>query len=717
MITRSFQAAFTSGELSPALSARIDLNKYDSGAQLLRNVVVHPSGGISKAPGTMFIADTASATARSRLIPFIFNATQRYLLEFSAGLIRIITADGVVVDSDGAPVKITTTYSASHILTLSYVQSADVIYLAHPSHPPRKLMRYGHTDWRLANLTFTPAIAAPTGVAGTFSVSTTASEGESAIKTRVWRYRVTAVDQTTGEESLPSAVVSITGTESMRTGVMKSDGSSYPDWFSKITWAASANANEYRVYKEKGGGMYGYIGSAVSTWFEDKNIAPNMEETPPSANNPFGSGNYPSCVALHQQRLVFASSTRSPNTLWMSRTGNFENFSRSIRVKDDDYVEATLAARRVDPVVWLVALRELIAGTTGGEWEIGGSGQSGVVTPGGINAKLQSARGSAPGLQPVVIGNTILHVSRAGDCVRDLVYDFGADSYAGTDRSLLATHLFNGRRITAWDYQQAPDSIVWCVTSDGVLLGLTWMREHEIFAWHRHDTDGFYEDVCVLPGDDYDDVFFVVRRQVNGKTVRYIEQFAEPMPVPRNYESLNDKAKNAVLAEAFHVHCGLSYRGNPVSKISGLNHLEGKSIAILADGCVVPPRKVVSGAVTLEHPASLIHAGLPYSAEARTVNYEPQQPDGTSVGLQKRIARVLVKFSNSSAVNVGINNRTVEAKWRTNEPYGSPPRLHSETMPISVPGTWSRDSNVWITSDTPTPFTVLGIVPEVASRE
>lgn len=716
MITRSFQPSFTSGELSPALSARIDLNKYDSGAQLLRNVLVHPSGGISKAPGTIFIARAGGANGtgggRVRLIPFIFNAAQHYLLEFSAGLVRVVTADGVVVNSGGNPVTVTTTYSVSDILALSYVQSADVLYLAHPSHPPRKLMRYGHADWRLGTLTFSPAIAAPAGLSGSFSVTEAPAGGGS----KIWRYKVTAIDRDTGEESLPAGPVAISGTESMRVGVAKSDGTAYPDWFSKISWSTSSAANEYRVYKEKGGGMYGYIGSAREGWFEDKNIAPNIEETPPDANNPFENGNYPSCVALHQQRLVFAGSNRSPNTIWMSRSGNFENFSRSIRVKDDDYIEATLAARRVDPIVWLVALRELIAGSTGGEWEIGG-GQKGAVTPGSINAKLQSARGSASGLQPVVIGNTILHVSRAGDCVRDLVYDFGADSYAGTDRSLLATHLFTGRRIVSWDYQQSPDSIVWCVTSDGVLLGLTWMREHEIFAWHRHDTDGFYEDICVLPGDGYDDVFFVVRRRINGETVRYIEQFAEPMPVPRDYESLDDSGKAGVLAEAFHVHCGLSYRGAPTGEISGLEHLEGKDLAILADGAVIPPRQVVNGAVSLEHPAAVIHAGLPYSAEARTMNYEPQQPDGTSVGLRKRIARVLVKFANSSAVDIGINNRVVEVKWRTDEPYGSPPRLHSETVPVSVPGAWSRDSSVWITSDTPTPFTVLGVVPEVASRE
>lgn len=713
-VIRSFQPAFTTGEVSPALAARVDLQKYDSAAKLLQNVVVRPEGGATKAPGTRFIADTGNV-GRVRLIDFAFSMeeSQNYVLEFSARRIRVIGSDGLVVDGHGNPVSIASPYAESDLFSISHAQSADVVYLAHPRHAPRKLMRYSHTDWRLETMTFLPKTPVPQGLTAAFS-------GGDDGTTREWRYVVTAIDVDTGEESLPSETVSVVGAENMRTGAIRShsDGhtSALPDRYVSIAWNGALNANEYRVYKETsaGSGMFGYIGSSGNVTFTDRNIAPNAEDSPPVDFNPFLDGNNPACVAIHQQRLIFGCSVKSPNTLWMSRTGNYENFTKSARVKDDDYIEATLASRRVDPVVWIVSLRELIVGTTGSEWGINGGGNGRALTPGGVNAVVQSSNGSSRNLTPVIVGNTVLHVDRYGKGARDLLYDFGSDSYGGTERSLYASHLFEGRHVVDMAYQHAPHFIVWFVMSDGMAVGLTWIREQEIFAWHRHTTDGAYEAVCVVPGNGQDQVFFVVRRQVNGRTVRYIEKQENRFAVHESYYGLDDGGKRDVSAQAFFVHSGLSYEGTPVSEVHGLGHLEGKEVAILADGGVPPRLTVKGGRVTLRHPASVIHVGLPYLSAIETVNFEPNMKDGVVIGRPKRIARVAVKFQDSSAVYVGVNGRTVEAKWRSDEPYGIPPRLRSGTAVYAVPGTWGPESSVTIRSDVPTPFTVLSIVPEVA---
>ncbi|MDL2267203.1 hypothetical protein LJC46_04350 [Desulfovibrio sp. OttesenSCG-928-G15] len=703
MITRAHQPAFTSGALSPALCARIDLQKYDSGAKVLENIIVRPEGGATKAPGTRFIADTGAA-AKVRLIPFIFSTSQSYVLEFSDKRIRVITENGVVVDSSSAPVSIATPYAAAHLFGISYTQSADVMYLAHRGYAPMKLMRYGHDDWRLEAVSFAPKTPAPQSARATFSVEEKTG--------RTWRYVVTAIDRDTGEESLPSNVASVVGSESMRVGVMM-DGEPVEDWYANISWSTVSNANEYRVYKEtaEGSGFYGFVGSAVNAKFADRNISPNAEDSPPVANNPFARGKNPGCVAIHQQRLAFASTTSKPNTIWLSRTGSFENFTKSMRVKDDDYIEATIASGKMNRIVWIKSLRELVIGTSGDEWEL--RGESNVLTPGGINARQQSARGSAENLEPIVADNLILHAGRTGANVYDLQYNYTADSYRGTDRSLFSSHYFYGRRIVDMDYQSDPGSTAWFVMSDGALLGFTWLPEQEVFPWHKHTTDGAYESVCVIPGEKQDNVFFVVRRKVNGKTVRYVEIQTPRFEVSEGYESMSNEQQKNILAGAFFVHSGLSYSGTPVKAVSGLGHLEGKKVAILADGAVKPSQVVKNGRVSLEREASIIHIGLPYASKLETVNFEPTMQNGVSVGKKKRIAKVSVKFENSCGVLVGMNGQMTEVKWRTTEQFGLPPRLRSETYEVVIPGGWNRESSISIESQSPLPFTVLSITPEV----
>ena len=263
--------------------------------------------------------------------------------------------------------------------------------------------------------------------------------------------------------------------------------------------------------------------------FEDRNISPDTEDTPPSARNPFdGPGNYPSVVFLHQQRLGFAASDRQPLTVWLSQAGNFESMAASVPPADDDAIEATLAAAQANRILWCQSDRNVLAlGTAGGEWTLsGGDGGSGggALTPSSLSFQPQTFYGSEAYLPPLRAGQALLFPQRGGRAVREYGYSFSADRYESGDLSLLARHLLRESPVVSWAWQAEPCAVVWCVREDGGLVGLTYMREHDVVGWHRHVTPGGrLESVIALPGERGATlVWFVVWR--NG--TRRVERLA-----------------------------------------------------------------------------------------------------------------------------------------------------------------------------------------------
>ena len=236
------------------------------------------------------------------------------------------------------------------------------------------------------------------------------------------------------------------------------------------------------------------------------------------------SGAYPSTVGYFQQRKVYANTNNEPEKVWAGKSGAFKNFTISSPLQDDDAVTFTIAGRAVHEVRYLFDLGEFVILTAGGEWVAQGDA-NGVLVPTSPNLKQQGYNGAAEVI-PVIIGNTLLYVQARGTVVRDLRFDFTSNGYTGRDLTVFAPHLFEGYTILAMDYAQVPHSIVWAVRSDGTLIGLTYLREHEIWGWHRHDTDGTFEDVCVVPEGEEDAVYVLVKRTINGVTKRYQERFA-----------------------------------------------------------------------------------------------------------------------------------------------------------------------------------------------
>lgn len=332
-----------------------------------------------------------------------------------------------------------------------------------------------------------------------------------------------------------------------------------------INWPAVEGAEQYNIYREEAG-YYGFIGISNGLSFVDNNYEADTSDTPKEDWNPFADGNHPATVAFHQQRLVLGGTASSPQSFYLSRTGDFENFRKSRPLMDDDPVEYVLASGSIDAVQWVESFGDLLVGTSGAEYKA--TGEGGVITAKSVNITSQSYWGSA-GLAPIIVGNSVLHVQRHGAHVRDLFYSLEKDGYAGNDLSVMAPHLFEGHSLVQWAYQQSPGSRVWIVRDDGVLLCLTYMKEHDISGFTRHVTDGEVLSVASVSGDNEDAVFFVVRRA--GRC--FLERLA------------GEFGRNDPMAEAFFVDCGVTVRSEEaVEEIGGLEHLEGRELAALLDG-------------------------------------------------------------------------------------------------------------------------------------
>jgi hypothetical protein len=531
-VTAIIQRSFSGGELSPSLYARTDHIKFVTGARTIRNFIVQRHGGLANRPGTKFIAEVKDSTVAARLLKFVFNPTQTYILEFGNLYMRVIrdeaqvtetgiaitgatNADPCVVSvvnsysngdeinitgvvgmvelnnrnfvvrnvtgttvelenldgtstnaidftaysSGGTSAKIfelTTPYVTADLSTLQFAQSADIVTIVHPNYAPRELARTGHATWTLTTITFEPSVDPPTGIANDGAAGTT------------FGWVVTSLKDETFEESIATAVTE-SDTDPTVTDVT-------------ISWTDEAAATEYNVYRRENS-LFNFIGISGSTSFVDDGITSDKAKQPPETRNPFSS-DFPSTVNYIQQRLTFANTDNDPEKIWMSRVGFFKNFTISQPIEDSDAITFNLAGKQVNEVQHIVDLNRPVVFTTSGEHVLEGSA-SGFLSPSEINPKQHTYFGSNT-LSPILIGPSALFVQARGSFVRDLFFNWQSDGYTGNDLTITANHLFDNYTLVDWDYAQIPQSIVWAARSDGTLLGLTYVREQQIFAWHRH---------------------------------------------------------------------------------------------------------------------------------------------------------------------------------------------------------------------------------------
>lgn len=409
-----------------------------------------------------------------------------------------------------------------------------------------------------------------------------------------------------------------------------------------------------------------------------------------------GEKGYPSATGFYEDRLVFAGSKGFPQTFWTSKTGDYYNFGTSIPSADDDGITATLNGGQMNGIKAIIAFGEMLLLTAGGEFKVSGGGKA--ITGSNVLSQPQEYRGVSD-VNPVTIGSRIIYVQHQGNIIRDLAYSYDVDKYTGDDLNLLASHLFEGHKIISMTYQQIPNSIVWCVRDDGLLLGLTYIKEQDIYAWHQHTTaGGKFVSVCNIGGATEDKLYAVIER--GGQY--YVE-------------IMESRDKSTNVEDQFFVDSGITYEGEPTDEISGLEHLEGYTVAILADGNVLPQQTVENGKVLLGNEYKKVHVGLPIDAEIKTLPIDFTAQDGTYLSRKKRIATVTLLLKDSRGGLFGMKeNELNEFKWRSNEDYGEPIGLQTGKFKVTIKSaTYDETQQIIIKQPDPLPMTVLSLIPEI----
>lgn len=764
----TIQRSFVGGEISPALRSRADLTKYSSGLALCENMFPRSQGGAYSRPGTRFIGELFDSLKRARLIPFSFNTDQTYILVFEDLKIRVIRDGGYVLDGGGPAIyEIATPYTESQLSRLGFTQSADVMTIVHPDHSVMNLSRTADDAWSLDAVDYTPSIDPPdwivtntktitaitqanpavvttsadhglttddtitiTDVVGMFEVNdrvfgivvltnttfilknedstghtayvsdgTMTRDGLTAIGDgagdfdKTYSYVLTTVSED-GNESIASAVQSLTTPSLSATATIR------------LEWQSVVDAAYYRIYKDpsNGTGVYGWIGNSETNQFDDYNIAPITSDAPPEDRDPFaGDDNNPSAVNFYQQRQVFANTTNERQTVYTTQVGNFTSLRTSTPARADDAVTFTIAGREVNEIRHIVEVDAMILLTSGGEWKAT-EGQDEVLTPSTIGVRKQSNNG-ASWVPPVVVNDTVIYVQEKGARVRDLNYEFANDRFRGNDLSIMAEHLFENYQVEEMAYADEPYGIVWAVRNDGRLLGLTYQREHQIWAWHQHVTDGLFESVATITEQGRDAVYVIVNRTIRGFTRRYVERFEKRMVTSA--------------ADTFCVDSGLTYDGPPVTEISGLDHLEGELLAVVADGNVVEDLTVLGGMVTLPRAAEKVSAGLAYTPAMETLDVDVGSIAESLKAKEISIAKVTIEVESSRGGWVGPKaddgtSTVTEIKPRYQGDNYDTIALKTFKQEVIIDPQWNLGGGIRIEQRAPMPLAILAVVPEVS---
>jgi len=662
--------SFVSGEFSPKMDGRTDFDKYSSGVKTLENFLIHPQGAATRRVGTQFISEVKTSSAKTRLIPFEFSTTQTYILEFGNQYIRFYKDKGQILDS-GSAYEISSPYLTAELFDIKFAQSADVMYLVHQNHEVMKLSRTGHTSWTLTEVDFTngPYFASNS----TTTTLTPASAGTG-----------------TGVDITASAVTGINGGSGFQTTDV-GRFISFNDGIAKITGRTSTTV----------------VVCTITTAFANTNAITDWKLGAFSDTT-----GHPSCVSFFEQRLVFAGTSDEPQTLYFSKAGDYENMTSGTNA--DDAMVYTIASNQVNAIRYLKSVRTLVVGTTGGEFTVSADGTDASITPTNVTIKRQSSFGSA-NVDAIPAGNAILFLQKAKRKIRELAYNFDSDGYVAPDLTILNDTVTKSG-INEMSYQQEPDSIIWCVRDDGQLVGLTYQRSENVVAWHRHIFGGVFgsgdavcESVASISGTlTEDEVWVIIKRTINGATKRYIECFSD-------FDFDETSATDFKFLDSH-----LSYSGSSVSSLSGLSHLEGQTVSILADGSVHADKVVSSGAISLDRSVTSACVGLSYDSVLQTMRIEGGAAEGTSQGKTKRISKVVLRLFETVGVKVGPSLTSLETvPFRTTSSSLSSPvdTLLAGDKEIEFRDDYNSDGFIFIKQDQPLPCSVLAIYPTLVTSD
>lgn len=557
--------SFADGVLDPLLGSRVDLKMFPHGCREMKNFWPYAAGGATFRPGSKYVASTKETLLPVVLVDFVYSDSVAYMLEFGDRYLRVCTAGGQV-QSGGSPVEVVTPWSAYDLRQLRYDQIADTMFLVCPGYPPYQLYRTSPTTWTLeaypnewgpflkqndTAVTLTPSAITGTGITLTASAATfVAGHVGAQFKIdgpEVIAGTLTAAAQTIGPISIDKGdtiTVELSGTWVATVRIQRSyDGGS--TWLDYIEYTANAGIEitsledgvQYRLYCQAytsgtvtgrlarpSAPGYMTITAVASPTSATADVVEDLPSTDATTSWSEGAWSayrgYPRAVRFYEQRLEFAGTTYRPLTVTGSCIDDYVNHDLGAS-NDDDAYTYTLAGSRINAILWMVATDILYVATNGGEWRFGNRDEA--TTPNNPpNAKVQTAHGSAD-IQGLLVGSSILFMQRGGKALMSSGYDYREEKYVSFDQSEKAAHLLRSG-VVAMHYQARPIPTVWMLMNTGTLVGCVWRPEHEVAAFFTVETDGFIEDFNIIPGEERDEMWWVVKREVDGSVVRYMEQ-------------------------------------------------------------------------------------------------------------------------------------------------------------------------------------------------
>ena len=654
-------STFTAGEISPRLEGRITLEKYKAGLSDLTNMVVQPHGGVTRRPGTQYLGTVKDSSVKTRLIPFQFKTTDTYILVFGNQIMRVYRNGSQVLKGSAQNITAVTKANPGVVTISSHGYSnGDEIFLDNVGG----MTELNGRNYKVANVT-----------TNTFTLQ------------NLFGTNINTTNFTT-----------------------YTSGGAVDEIFEVATPYAAADVFNLRFAQSADIMYFVHPSYAIRTLSRTNHNAWTFATATISGSpNPSLSGtdNYPSVVTFFEQRLVFAATNNNPQTLWFSKSADYLNFTTGTNA--DDALIYTIASNQVNNIRYLSATRVLTIGTSGGEYVLTTT-NDGPITPTTTQIRKYSNYGSA-NTEPVQVADVTLFLQRGNRKVREFKYigEVNTAGYQAPDLTVLAEHITEGG-LESFAYQQEPENIVWAIRSDGALVGLTYRREEQVVAWHKHVIGGSFsggqavvESIATLPTDTgNDELYMIVKRTINSVTRRYVER-------------MKDFDFGSTTTAAFFVDSGLSYSGGAVSGFSTLYHLEGETVSVLANGASHADKTVSSASITLDFSATSAAIGYGYTSNMQTLRIESGSSDGTSQGKPKRIHGITVRLFETVGVEVGNDSSEMDRIFfrDSSMDMDAAVPLFSGDKDVEFPGGFDDDDRIYLQQTQPLPLTVLALYPRM----
>lgn len=748
------QLAFTTGEVSPDVSSRFDLEQYKSALLEAENVVIRPYGAVAKRQGSQYVGQVKYSDKPTRLFEFTTNTNNSFMLEFGDKYIRVWNY-GIYTG-----IEVTTPFTSDILFDLNCNQSGDVMFICSGKYPIQTLSRYSDTDWRMSTYKLTEQ---PYDEINTDNGHTLTVNGDTITSTKDLftqdmvgsviqiAYYIEAVHTKSAGEVVEKKIrrglvplqtekiynninynVSAYSTDTelswkftthgtwegtVKLQISNNDGQTWKDYRTYTskndynvtdTGKIEAGARLKYISDIKGGSVncdlsimpftqYGIveIKSVTDAKNAKVNVLNGIKEGEPSHQWKLGSWNrgrgYPKLCTFYQDRFVVAATDSKPNFIWFSRTGDYPNFGV-------EKVEGTITddSAITLPVInrKMCEIRHLVPAN---DLIILTSGNEWIVrgdktiTPTNCNLKTQTQRG-ALSCEPQFIGNRCVFVQERGGTVRDMGYSYESDNYTGQDLTLFVKTLVKGHLAVTSAYAQDPDSIIYYVRDDGQLNCLTYIPEQKVYGWSHFVTNGKYRYVESVAEGEQDTIYFVVDRVINNKSVKCIER-----SIPLYTEDNSD----------VFLDCYVKVANSIKTDYINAPHLVGQMVDIVIDGQQMPSRVVPpTGVIKLDGKANVITVGLPYTTKIKIPSVEQQINDGTLQGRVATVSRVVLRMYKSFGGKVG---RTFD---RMDDITLPPNELFTGDKPVILPKmgiNYSTDTSICIKHSDPFPFNLLSI--------